>query len=208
MYCKGRLVSDLSLEAHHSIVLDSKHQYTSLLIKQCHERVHHSGVRGTFAEVRSRYWIPKDRQTVKKVVSKCVVCKKLEGKAFGAPPSTDLPSFRVKQANPFSTIGVDFSGPLFVKKERRQIEKVYITLFTCSVTRAVHLDLVEDMSAPTFLRCFRKFVARKGTPALVVSDNAKTFKASAKYLKKLYSDSQVRDYFDTNRIRWRFNLDR
>ena len=64
------------------------------------------------------------------------------------------------------------------------------------------------MSASTFLRCFRKFVARKGTPALVVSDNAKTFKASAKYLRKLYSDPQVRNYLDTNQIRWRFNLDR
>ena len=89
-----------------------------------------------------------------------------------------------------------------------QTEKVYIALFTCSSTRAVHLDLVEDMSASTFLRCFRKFVARKGTPALVVSDNAKTFKASAKYLRKLYPDPQVRNYLDTNRIRWRFNLDR
>ena len=119
MYCKGRLgISDLSLETQHPMVLDSKHQYTSLLIKQCHERVHHSGVRATLAEVRSRYWNPKGRQTIKKVVSKCVVCKKLEGKAFSAPPSTDLPSFRVNQANPFSTIGVDFAGPLFVKKER------------------------------------------------------------------------------------------
>ena len=209
LYCKGRLgESDLSLEAQHPIVLDNKHQYTNLLIKQCHEKAYHSGVRATLAEVRSMYWIPKGRQTVKKVVSKCVVCKKLEGKAFSAPPSTDLPSFRVEQAKPFSTIGVDFAGPLFVRKEGNQTEKVYIALFTCNSTRAVHLDLVEDMSASTFLRCFRKFVARKGTPALVVSDNAKTFKASAKYLRKLYSDPQVRNYLDTNRIRWRFNLDR
>ena len=64
------------------------------------------------------------------------------------------------------------------------------------------------MSAPVFLRSFRKFVARRGTPALVVSDNAKTFKASAKFFRKLYSDPQVRNYFDISRIRWRFNLDR
>ena len=81
-------------------------------------------------------------------------------------------------------------------------------VLSCSVTRAVHLDLVEDMSAPVFLRSFRKFVARRGTPALEVSDNAKTFKANAKFFRKLYSDPQVRTYFDTSRIRWRFNLDR
>ena len=114
---------------------------------------------------------------------------------------------RVKEATPFSTV-VDFAGPLFVRKEGKQMEKVYIVLYTCSVTRTVHLDLVKDKSAPVFLRSFRKFVARRGTPASVVSDNAKTFKASAKFLRKLYSDPQVRNYFDTSRIRWKFNLDR
>ena len=64
------------------------------------------------------------------------------------------------------------------------------------------------MSAPIFLRSFRKFVARRRTPALVVLDNAKTFKASAKFLWKLYSDHQVRKYFDTSRTMWKFNLDR
>ena len=86
--------------------------------------------------------------------------------------------------------------------------KVYIVLYTCSVMEAVHLDLVEDMTAPVFLRSFRKFVARRGTPALVVSENAKTFKARAKFLRKLYTDPHVRNYFDTSHIRWRFNLDR
>ena len=209
LYCKGRLgASDLLLEARHPILLDNKHHYTSLLIEQCHQKVHHSGVRATLAEIRSMYWIPKGRKTVKRVVSKCTVCKKLEDKAFSAPPGTDLLSFRVKEATPFSTVGVDFASPLFIRKEGKQMEKVYIVLYTCSATRAVHVDLVEDMSAPVFLRSFRKFVARRGTPALVVSDNAKTFKASAKFFRKLYSDPQVRSYFDTSRIRWRFNLDR
>ena len=125
---------------------------------------------------------------MKRVISKCTVCKKLEGKVFSAPPGTYLPSFRVKEATPFSTVGVDFAGPLFIRKEGKQMGKVYIVLYTCSVTRVVHLDLVEDMSAPVFLRSFRKFVARRGTPALVVSDNAKTLKASAKFLRELYSD--------------------
>ena len=170
LYCKGRLgESDLSLEAQHPIVLDNKHQYTNLLIKQCHEKAYHSGVRATLAEVRSMYWIPKGRQTVKKVVSKCVVCKKLEGKAFSAPPSTDLPSFRVKQAKPFSTIGVDFAGPLFVRKEGNQTEKVYIALFTCSSTRAVHLDLVEDVirGRDGMVRGAKVKVMTKGKPVLL-----------------------------------------
>ena len=68
LYCKGRLgASDLPLEARHQILLDDKHHYTSLLIEQCHQKVHHSGVRVTLAEIRSMYWIPKGRQTVRRV---------------------------------------------------------------------------------------------------------------------------------------------
>ena len=66
LYCKGRLrASDLPLEARDPILLDNKHHYTSLLIEQCHQKVHHSGVRATLVEIRSVYWIPKGRQAVK-----------------------------------------------------------------------------------------------------------------------------------------------
>ena len=61
------------------------------------------------------------------------------------------------------------------------------------MSRALHLDLVKDLSTEEFLRCLRRFSARRGTPALIISDNAKTFKASAKTLKnftivKTYKD--------------------
>ena len=66
LYCKGILgASDLPLQTRHPILLDNKHHYTRLLIEQCHQKVHHSGVRVTLAEIRSMYWIPKGRQTVK-----------------------------------------------------------------------------------------------------------------------------------------------
>ena len=66
LYCKGRLgASDLPLEARHPILLDNKHHYTSLLIEECHQKVHHSGVRATFVEIRSMYWIPKGRHSEK-----------------------------------------------------------------------------------------------------------------------------------------------
>ena len=129
-------------------------------------------------------------------------------KAFSAPPSTDLPSFVVKEATPFSTVGVDFAGPFLVRKEGKQMEKVYIVFYTCSVTRAVHLDLFEDKSAPVFLRSFRKFVARRRMPALVAVDHAKAFRTSKNFFMKLHSDPQIRNYFDSSCIRWRFNLDR
>ena len=91
-----------------------------------------------------------------------------------------LPEFRVRESFPFSKVGVDFAGPLFVKSKIGESKKAYIALFSCCVTRAVHLELVEDLTSQTFRRALRRFSSRRGTPALIVSDNAKTFRATQK----------------------------
>ena len=104
--------------------------------------------------------------------------------------------------------GVGFAGPLHVKNATNGTDKVYIALFSCCVTRALHLDLVKDLSATKFLRCLRRFSARRGTPALIVSDNAKTFKATARALKKLFNCETLQGYLGENRIEWKFNLER
>ena len=149
--CVGRLVnSDLEVDARRPIILPRDHAYTTLVIRDCHERVLHSGVRATLAEMRSRYWVPKGRQCVKKVLNKCVTCKKQEGRAFNAPQTAALPEFRVKEVPAFSKVGVDFAGPLSVKGATGGMRKVYITLFSCCVSRAIHLELVEDLSAKAF----------------------------------------------------------
>lgn len=148
--CKGRLeYSDLECETREPIILPKKHHLTFLQIKQCHDKLLHSGVRSTLAELRSRFWVPKGRQVVKRVLNQCVVSKKLEGRSFAQPPTASLREFRVKPAPPFSRVGVDFAGPLFVKAKNGQMRKVYITLFTCCVTTAVHLELVDDLSVET-----------------------------------------------------------
>ena len=59
-------------------------------------------------------------------------------------------------------------------------KKVWMCLYTCCVTRAVHLDIVPNLTTETFICCFRHFAARRGFPRIMVSDNAKTFKAAAK----------------------------
>jgi hypothetical protein len=97
---------------------------------------------------------------VKKLLSKCTVCKKLTGKPYKAPEAAALPEFRVKQSSPFDKVGVDFAGPLYVK-QGKSMRKVYIALFSCCITRALHLELVEDMFAQTFRRCLRRFTAAR-----------------------------------------------
>ena len=74
------------------------------------------------------------------------------GKLYSTPPTAALPDFRVNEAPPFSRVGVDFAGPLYVKEKSGKMGKAYIALFSCCVTRALHLELVEDLSTETFRR--------------------------------------------------------
>ena len=143
---------------------------------------------------------------MKKLVNKCVTCKKLQGKHFDPPPIAPLPEFRVSEAPPFSRIGIDFAGPLYVKDKSNVMQKHYIALFTCFVTRAIHLELVEDLSTSTFIRSFRRFTARRGTLSLVNGDNAKTFKAAEEFLDKIFADQQFLKFLRSRRIAWKFNL--
>ena len=84
------------------------------MIRQSHENVKHNGVRETLTEVRSKFWIIKGRQAVKDVLFKCVICKKMLGKAFSTPPTPPLPTSRVSDDLAFTKVGVDFAGPLYV----------------------------------------------------------------------------------------------
>ena len=79
-----------------------------------HNAVHHNGMLDTLAAVRERYWIVKGRVAVKNVIRKCVICRQYDEKPFPSPIVPDLPAERVSDARPFSTAGIDFTGPLYV----------------------------------------------------------------------------------------------
>ncbi|XP_044166607.1 uncharacterized protein LOC122950686 [Acropora millepora] len=156
-----------------------------------------------------RFWIVRGRQLVKKITSRCTVCRRYEGRGFKVPPQPDLPEFRLSQKPAFTYVGVDYVGSLYIKEPNcSTTKKVYILLFTCCSTRAVHLELATDLSADVFIRCLRRFTARRGLPEIIVSDNAKTFKSAAKVLKKVFSYPSVKRFLLNRRISWKFNMDR
>lgn len=194
-------------EARKPVILPRQHRFTRLVVEECHQRVHHRGVRSTLAELRSRFWVPKGRQLVKRILGECVTCRKVIGKPFSAPPTAVLPGFRVKEAL-FSRVGIDYAGPLYVKEKSGQMSKAYVAMFSCCVIRVVHLELVEDLSAEAFRRCHRKFAARRGMPVLIVSDNDKTFQATENALRKLLDHPEIRADLERDRVEWKFNLER
>ena len=205
--CKGRLQnSSLQYEAKCPILMPRDHYVTTLLIRRCHESVMHNGTKETLAELRSGFWVTKGRQAVKKVIRKCVTCKRIQGQSYEVPKASQLPEFRVKEKHAFSSVGIDFARPLYVKLTSVQNKKVYLALFTCGVSRALHLELVPDLSTETFLRCFKRFVCRRGVPSLVVTDNAKTFKAASKRLLAIFKSQEIQAFLNAKSIKWHYNL--
>ena len=205
--CVGRLKnSSLDANARAPIIVSRRHHFTKLLVRDAHRRVTHNGVKETLTELRTRYWILKGRQTVKKEIHRCPVCRRHEGGAYGGIPAPPLPVFRVQPHRPFSSVGVDFAGPLYLKGETEV--KAWLCLYTCCTTRAVHLDLVPDLSTNTFVRSFRRFCARRGTPSLVVTDNAKTFKKADQALQSLMEKAEMENHLADRGIQWKFNVEK
>ena len=178
--CGGRFSNaDVPFNVKHPILLPRDHHLTLLIVRRAHERVIHNGVKDTLNKVRSKFWIVKGRSLVRKVIHQCVICKKFEGRPCLGPPPPPLPKFRVAADPPFTHTAVDFAGPLFIRTGSTAANsKVWICLYKCCVVRAIHLDIVPDLTTSAFIRSLKCLSARRGLPRRLVSDNGKTFKAA------------------------------
>lgn len=181
--------STLNHEQKHPILLPKSHPVTTLIIRQTHEKMMHAGESGTLYSLRNKFWIIDGRVEVKKVISRCVKCCRVSPQEFSYVMG-DLPKVRITAARPFENVGVDYCGYFFIKEKRirnRNKIKVYVVVFVCMVTKAVHLELVEDLTSESFLNCLRRFVARRGKCKNLYSDNGKSFIGANNELKELHS---------------------
>ena len=98
-----------------------------------------------------------------------------------------LPEARFASTDPFCNVGIDYFGPIVTRVDRRT-EKRYCLLVTCLSKRDVHLELSTLLSTDSFLLAFQRFVARRGRPALVFSDNGTNFRRGEAELRRLLTD--------------------
>ena len=202
--CGGRIHNaPLTQLAKFPYLLPPKHPFTALVVYAAHVKLYHSGVGTTVTALRQSYWIPRARQYVRSLLRRCVICRKHSGKPYTAPDPAPLPKARLQNVQPFSVTGVDFTGALYVYNRGEEI-KVYVCLFTCATSRAVHLEVVADLSTETFILAFRRFTGRRSTPHLMISDNATTFQAAAEELKALYLSQEIRTVLSHEGVTWKF----
>ena len=204
---RGRLPTCLTAESNCPILLPRHEHFSSIIVNSMHDQILHGGVSATLAKLREKFWLIHGRQVVKKILRKCVWCKRINGLPYQVPPVPDLPEFRAEQYRAFETVGLDYCGPvMYGKGEDGQTSKSYICLFTCASTRAIHLELVPNLSTEGFLRALRRFTSRRGIPA-IVSDNFSSFKKAFNDLNAISMNSEVRRHVSEKRIQWHFIIE-
>ncbi|XP_064080627.1 uncharacterized protein LOC135197492 [Macrobrachium nipponense] len=135
--CTGRLqnADHLPYSSKFPLLLPPNSPLTGLIVIQAHENVLHAGVQDTICKVREEYWIPRLRQCVKKMKTKCHLCNCLEGPALRRPLPPPLPACRVNSLWPFEVIRVDLTGQILIcNPATKELDKVYIVVFTCTST--------------------------------------------------------------------------
>ena len=208
--CRGRFeYAEMSYATKYPILLPKKSYLTMLIIADRHLTLNHAGMKQTFVQLRSEFWIPSGRRLLKDFIARCVPCRRLKAKPYQSPPTVSLPELRLSQLPPFTNTGTDFAGPVFCREMRGGEKfKSYINIFTCASTRAVHLELVSRLTTNCFLNSLDRFISRRGVPHVMVSDNAKTFKCAAQELNCIITSSSYQAHLADKRIRWFFYLEK
>ncbi|UYV79284.1 hypothetical protein LAZ67_17001905, partial [Cordylochernes scorpioides] len=148
------------------ILIPTNHPVTELIVKSVHEKMYHCGAQTLRSVLREKFWIPKARQLFRHVIHKCPRCRRFETKRVDVPEAS-LPQHRVRDVVVFEVTGIDLGGPLYLEDG----QKVWFVIFTCGVYRAVHLELVTSLSTEALVGAVERFVARRGCPAVIYSDN-------------------------------------
>ncbi|XP_028411629.1 uncharacterized protein LOC114534388 [Dendronephthya gigantea] len=185
----GRLDrAKLPYEVRHPIILPQKHRLSKLIVESYHHLENHGGVDHVLATIRQKFWIVHGRQEVKRVKRECGRCKR-ECAKLSSQLQSELPIERLTPMEPaFYHTSVDYFGPFLVRLTRNTTAKRYGALFACMVTRCVHLEVAESLSAPDFLQALHKMMARRGQPNSIYSDNGTNFVGAEHELKSMVRD--------------------
>ena len=185
----GRLSnSALTLSQRHPIITDSKDSLMLLLFNYMHVCLGHCGPTLLLSAIGWRYHVVSARRLTRSVCSQCKVCRKAAPKP---QPQLlgQLPEERVSTTPAFNSTGLDFAGPFTIKKghTRKPVHiKAYLCLFVCLSTKAIHLEVISDLTTPAFLAGLRRLISRRGCPQVIHSDNGSNFVGARNQLRDLY----------------------
>lgn len=204
--------SDYQFDKKHPIILCPKHKLTTLIMRYEHLKLYHCGPQHLLASIREKFWPLSGRGIARKITRGCIIC-------FKNKPMTEqyqmgnLPHQRLSQFSVFSNVGIDYAGPILIKDRKlrgAKLIKSYICLFVCMSTKAVHIDLVTDLSTDSFLQVLKRFIARRGKPNNFYSDNGTQFVGANSKLKEFFgflnsSSDTIAVHLLEDRVGWHFS---
>ncbi len=172
----GSRLEHATLHTHvkHPVILTKTSHITKLLIDHYHQQVRHQGHGMTIIELRSNgIWILGCSQAVSSFIYNCVKCRKFR-RQTEEQKMANLPSERMETTPHFTYCGMDCFGPFYIKEGRKELKR-YGLLFTCLCSRAVHIELLDDLSTDAFLNSLRAFIALCGNVCQLQSDQGTNF---------------------------------
>lgn len=208
----GRLKNSyLRFESKHPLLLNGKHHLTRLIFEHYHRLYCHAAPQLLLSIVRREYWPTSGISIAKSVFHRCLTCFRNKPKSF-MPKMADLPRERVTVMNPFTVTGIDYAGP-FTLKDRKgkgcRYIKGYICLFICFASKAIHIEVVTELTTECFIAALRRFTARRGKPSRIFSDNGTNFVGAKRELHSLFgflkqSQSDIMKGCADEGIIWKF----
>ncbi|XP_063892244.1 uncharacterized protein LOC110380377 isoform X2 [Helicoverpa armigera] len=177
----------------HPILLCCKHHITKLIFHKYHYDLLHAGPQLLIASIRQMYWPLGGRNLSKSVVKHCIKCFKFKCQNV-QPVMGQLPVNRTQLEFPFLNSSVDYAGPILIADRKGRgckLVKAYLCIFVCLAVKAVHIELVTDLTKEGYMAALNRFVARRGKPKSILSDNGTNFVGTCNELQQLLKQSNI-----------------
>ncbi|GFW83709.1 integrase catalytic domain-containing protein [Trichonephila clavipes] len=186
--------------------------YSELLIKEHHIAHLHAGPTLLAHVLRQSHWIVGRRKLINKCIRKCLKCNKFKTSTTTPQLMGNLPKHRKRET--FFSCGIVYAGPVLIKCNKgrgTKSTKVYIALFVCLATKAVHIEAVGDLTTDSFIAALRRFSAHRGAPRHIYSGNGTNFVGARRKLdeiRKLWlslpTNEAICYYLSKSSIDWHF----
>ena len=190
----GRLThSALPYAEKHPIMLPKDSAFTKLLINYAHQQTLHDGRQLTHSYLLHAFWVIHAKVAIRSTLKNCVRCTRFEARPKPQLMG-DLPPQRIEEARPFLHSRVDYAGPINIhttKGRGHRAYKGYICIFVCLAIKAVHIEIASDLTTAAFLAAYKRFVARRGRCAELLSDNGTNFRGADAELSRLFKEAST-----------------
>ncbi|XP_037959088.1 uncharacterized protein LOC119688482 [Teleopsis dalmanni] len=182
----GRLTNaPIGSDAKFPALLPHDHRFAQIFVEYLHRKHMHVGPKVLISLIRSQVWIINAREVARKVVHNCVHCFHYKPKLLQQIMGS-LPADRLVANRPFLISGIDLCGPFYTTyRIRSKVPyKTYIAIFVCFSSKAVHTELISDLSTNNFILGLKRFISRRGLPQRIYCDNATNFTGAQTLLNK------------------------